>query len=194
MRQNNRKPWREREPNHLYLYLPKKKKCPCSQGFIQHNGHFLAAEKIYNTHAKLSVCVTVCDALIWRMRRISVYEIVQLWATLRNALYEKLLVVQRRKSKEVGFSSQLALKLNPAVSQQLSQSVKWHSFVALQWGGGKRGGTSSVRPRKKMLHCVQGRDIDCWVAMNPSVSPHLHIVVSVDTFSVMGAFACLVGG
>lgn len=40
-----------------------------------------------------------------------------------------------------------------------------------------------------MLHCVQGRDIDCSVAMNPSVSSHLHIVVSVDTFSVMGAFA-----
>lgn len=76
-----------------------------TQGFIQHNGHFLAPEKIYNAHAKPSVCVTVCDALIWRMRRISVYEIVPLWATLLNALYVRLLVVQKEVKRSWIFLS-----------------------------------------------------------------------------------------
>lgn len=96
------------------------------------------------------------------------------------------------KSKGVVLSSWLALAMNTAMSQQPSQPIKWHTvaaLVALQWDGGKRGGKSSVGPWKKKLTALCSEKKWLPVRDEPISSPHLHILVSVDSFSVMGAFA-----
>lgn len=43
--------------------------------------------------------------------------------------------------------------------------------------------------KKSTALCSEYRDIDCQTEMSLSLSPHLHILESVDISSVMGAFA-----
>lgn len=96
-----------------------------------------------------------------------------------------------KRSNRVLFSYRLAPTLNTAVSQQPSQPVKWHgALFALQWEEGNEVEHLLLGLKKKSTAlCSEHRDIDCQSEMSLTVSPHLHILESVDISSVMGAFA-----